>query len=63
MGQLLDSRNAAMAQRIAALHDEGLRVFAGVGALHAPGPQGLVALLSQRGVSVTRMPFAPEENK
>jgi uncharacterized protein YbaP (TraB family) len=63
MGTLLDGRNAAMAQRIAALHGEGLRLFVGVGALHAPGAQGLVALLRQGGFTVTRVPFEPEEKK
>ena len=63
MGNMLDARNDGMARRIAALHDEGLRVFVGVGALHAPGPHGVVALLRERGFTVTRVPFAPEEKK
>jgi uncharacterized protein YbaP (TraB family) len=57
MARLLDGRNAAMADRLAQLHAEGRQVFAGVGALHLPGPQGVAALLRARGFTVRRVPF------
>lgn len=63
MGDMLDGRNGPMAQRIAALHDEGQRVFVGIGALHVPGPQGVAEQLRQRGFTVTRVPFANQEKK
>jgi hypothetical protein len=50
----VEARNPAMAERIAALHDEGLAVFAAVGALHMVGPDGLPALLARRGFRVER---------
>ena len=46
------ARNPAMAERIAALHQRGARVFAAVGALHMTGPEGLPALLARRGFQV-----------
>lgn len=59
MRQLLDERNPALARGIAGLHDGGLRVFAAVGALHMVGPQGLPALLEQRGFAVRQVLPAP----
>ena len=56
--RLNDARNPAMADRLLALHGEGRRVFAAVGALHMTGPQALPGLLRARGFSVTRVPFA-----
>lgn len=53
--RLLDDRNPALAERIDALHREGRKVFAGVGALHMVGPQGLPALLRTRGFRVERV--------
>ena len=57
MHRLLDERNPAMAERIAALHESGLRVFAAVGSLHMIGPSGLPALFAQRGYQVERIDF------
>lgn len=55
MRRLLDERNGPMARRIAADHAAGKRVFAGVGALHLIGPQGLPALLAAEGFQVERV--------
>jgi len=57
--RLNDDRNPYLAERIDALHQEGHRVFAAVGALHMTGPQGLPRLLAARGYRVERIPFAP----
>ena len=57
MRALNDARNPALADGIAALHAQGLRVFAAVGALHMTGPQGLPRLLAARGFRVTRVVF------
>ncbi len=57
LARLLDERNPVLAERIEALHGEGRKVFAGVGALHMVGPQGLPALLRARGFVVERMAF------
>jgi uncharacterized protein YbaP (TraB family) len=56
--RLLDERNPALADRIAALHAGGARVFAGVGSLHMTGPQGLPAQMARRGFRVERVVFA-----
>lgn len=53
MKKLLDDRNPALAEGIDALHAQGRRVFAAVGALHMVGPLGLPALLAQRGFVLT----------
>jgi len=50
--RLLDDRNPALADAVAALHTRGQRVFAAVGSLHMIGPLGLPALLAQRGFEV-----------
>jgi len=55
--RLLDERNVALAQRIAALHEGGQTVFAAVGSLHMIGAAGLPALLAQRGYAVERIEF------
>jgi uncharacterized protein len=52
-----DDRNPALAERIDALHREGRKVFAGIGALHMVGPKGLPALLRGRGFVVERVAF------
>lgn len=57
MKRLLDDRNPALAERIAALHAKGKPVFAAVGSLHMVGPTGLPALLAQRGFVVERVAF------
>lgn len=57
--RLLDDRNEPLAERIAARHAGGERVFAAVGALHLVGPSGLVALLAARGFEVRRIEFEP----
>lgn len=57
--ELNDGRNPAMADRIEALHREGQRVFAGVGALHMTGEQALPGLMAKRGFAVERIRFGP----
>jgi uncharacterized protein len=57
LARLLDARNPALADSIAALHTGGQRVFAAVGSLHMIGPLGLPALLARRGFEVRRMQF------
>ena len=57
LARLLDERNPGLADRIEALHREGRRLFAAVGALHMVGPQGLPALLQARGFVVERIAF------
>ena len=52
-----DDRNAGLADKLAALHDGGARVFAGVGLLHMSGPQALPTLMRARGFNVQRVPF------
>jgi uncharacterized protein len=56
--RLNDERNPALADRIDALHQEGRRVFAAVGALHMTGPQALPTLMAQRGYAVEKIGFA-----
>jgi hypothetical protein len=56
--RLNDERNPGLAERIDALHREGRRVFAAVGALHMTGPQALPALMAQRGYVVEKISFA-----
>ncbi|MES2974942.1 MAG: TraB/GumN family protein [Pseudomonadota bacterium] len=55
MARLLEGRNPGLADRIEALHTQGRRVFAGVGAAHMAGPEGLPALLRARGFTVERL--------
>ena len=55
MKRVLDDRNPGLAQGIDALHAQGKRVFAAVGALHMIGPTGLPVLLAQRGYAVERL--------
>jgi len=57
MARLLDERNPGLADRIEALHRDGDRVFAGVGALHMVGPKSLPALLRAKGFQVERVAF------
>jgi uncharacterized protein YbaP (TraB family) len=57
MARLLDARNPALADRIAALHAGGQRVFAAVGSLHMAGPLALPALMAQRGFQVEAVAF------
>jgi len=55
MRRMLDDRNPALAASIDALHTGGTSVFAAIGSLHMFGPQGLPALLAQRGYRVERI--------
>jgi uncharacterized protein len=55
--RLNDQRNVALAGQLAALHAQGRRFFAGIGALHMTGPQALHDLLRERGFSVQRVSF------
>ena len=55
MRRMLDDRNPALASGIDTLHASGKTVFAAVGSLHMFGPQGLPALLAQRGYRVERL--------
>jgi uncharacterized protein YbaP (TraB family) len=57
LARLTDERNPGMAERIDALHREGRRVFAAVGALHMAGQLGLPRLLARRGYTVERVLF------
>ena len=57
--RLNDERNVPLADRIAALHRQGRRIFAAVGALHMTGPAALPRLLAERGFKVERVGFAP----
>jgi len=57
MTRLLDDRNPGLADGIEAVHREGARVFAGVGALHMVGPKALPALLRAKGFQVERVAF------
>lgn len=59
MKRLNDDRNPRLAERIDALHSEGHRVLAAVGALHMTGPFALPQLLQARGYRVERVRFAP----
>lgn len=55
--RLLDDRNPALAAGIDALHASGKQIFAAVGALHMIGPNGLPALMRQRGYKVEQGDF------
>jgi uncharacterized protein len=57
MVALNDERNPAMADKIAALHGEGKRLFVAVGALHMTGAKALPSLLAARGFRVERVEF------
>ncbi len=52
MDSLVDRRNRLMAERMQPRLEEG-RAFIAVGALHLPGPNGLIELLRQRGYRVS----------
>jgi uncharacterized protein len=58
MKRLLDDRNPLLATAIDSLHRNGRQVFAAVGSLHMMGPNGLPALLRQRGYKVEQGDFA-----
>jgi uncharacterized protein YbaP (TraB family) len=55
--RLNDERNPGLAAAIDALHSQGRRVFAAVGALHMTGPQGLPGLMAARGYRVERVQY------
>jgi uncharacterized protein YbaP (TraB family) len=55
--RLNDLRNPAMADKVAALHAAGQRVFAAVGVLHMTGPQAMHDLMRERGFAVERIHF------
>jgi uncharacterized protein len=57
--RLIAGRNSGLAARIDSLHSQGRPLFAAVGALHMTGPQGLPALLAQRGYRVERLTAQP----
>jgi len=57
--RLNDGRNPQLAERIDALHAEGKKVFAAVGALHMSGAKALPKLLAERGYKVERIEFKP----
>lgn len=56
---LNDDRNPGLAERIDALHRDGKRVFAAVGALHMTGAAALPKLLAARGYTVHRIEPPP----
>lgn len=55
MARLLDQRNPGLARGIDALHRQGKKLLAAVGALHMAGAQGLPALLRGMGYEVQRV--------
>jgi uncharacterized protein YbaP (TraB family) len=55
MARLVDDRNPAMADSIAALHGRGQSVLAAVGSLHMIGPRGVPELLARQGFVVERL--------
>lgn len=55
MKRVLDDRNPGLARGVDDLHMKGRKVFAGVGAMHMVGPNGLPALLAARGYEVKRL--------
>jgi uncharacterized protein YbaP (TraB family) len=57
MKRLLDDRNPLLATAIDSLHASGKQVFAAVGSLHMIGPNGLPALMRQRGYKVEQGDF------
>ena len=57
MRRINDDRNPGLAAKIAALHSQGHKVFAAVGALHMTGPQALPRLLQAQGFEVQRVPL------
>ena len=52
--RLLTRRNRLMAERMQTVLAAG-KAFIAVGALHLPGPQGVLALLERRGFTITRV--------
>ena len=52
--RILDSRNLTMVQRAEALLRRGKALIA-VGALHLPGPRGILSLLAERGYEISRV--------
>lgn len=57
--RIVQGRNPALADGIAAQHVAGHAVFAAVGVLHMVGSEGLPALMATKGFRVTRVPHAP----
>jgi uncharacterized protein YbaP (TraB family) len=57
MQRLNDGRNPHLADGIDALHRQGKKVFAAVGALHMTGPKALPLLMAERGYTVERVAF------
>lgn len=55
MQRLLDDRNPGLAQRVDGLHATGKKLLVAVGSLHMAGPQGLPALLAERGYQIERL--------
>jgi uncharacterized protein len=55
--EMIDARNPALADGIVARVQAGQHLFVAVGALHMIGPQGLPALLRERGYRVERIAF------
>lgn len=59
MQEINDGRNLRMAQRLQPLLKRG-SIFVAVGALHLPGPNGLIAHLRAQGYQVTPAPSSPK---
>lgn len=57
LARVNDERNPGLAEGIDALHRDGRKLLAAVGALHMTGPQALPRLLEARGFRVERVNF------
>jgi uncharacterized protein len=56
---MVNARNRVMAERALPIIEEGA-AFIAVGALHLPGPEGVVALLREKGYRVIAEPSRPD---
>jgi uncharacterized protein len=55
MKRAMEDRNPGLADAIAGIHKSGKKIFAAVGALHMAGPNGIPALMRERGFKVERL--------
>ena len=59
--ELIDQRNAEMAERIAKFLQQNRKIFVAVGAAHLSGPKGIPALLGKKGFRVKQIGDAPRQ--